>query len=385
VIRICYVVDAPFLGGAELYVSRLATALNRRRFAPSVLMKSGSADPSLSAWADELRAQNVDMMTLPMRLPFHPVDAIAMWRHFERTAPHVVHVNMPGPYDGQMGLVLPLAKASGARTVVTEHLPMVATLWKRATIKRLGYRTLDLAVTMTQSNARFLVDRQAVPPARIRVVPNGVPRSYGVDEDGGRARRFALGLRDSQLAVIYIGNILLHKGLRRLIEAISSARSRERIRLFVAGAGPDEGACRQLATDRGLAGSVVFLGRQSAQKVEELLGAGDVLALPSEIEGLPYVVLEAMASARAVIAGRVYGLPEVVEDGVTGILVEPTRSDEIAESLDRLAEDPDMRRRMGEAGRARFEQYFTLEEQVRQMESLYERLVHGRERSGDGT
>jgi glycosyltransferase involved in cell wall biosynthesis len=95
------------------------------------------------------------------------------------------------------------------------------------------------------------------------------------------------------------------------------------------------------------------------------------------------VVLEAMASRLPVIAGRVYGLPEVVEDGVTGCLVDPMNIDEIAAALDRLAADPPLRRAMGGAGRARFERDFTLERQASTMQSLYETLVHGRaERDG---
>jgi glycosyltransferase involved in cell wall biosynthesis len=383
VIRVCFAVDAPFLGGAELYVSRLATALDPRRVRPMVIMKSSPADPALREWADGLRARDVPVIEVPMRLPFVPFDAIGIWRRIEALAPHVVHVNAPGPYDGQTGLLLPIAKAAGARTVVTEHLPMVPPLWKRAAVKRAAYRALDLAVTMTHANARYLRECQHVPAARVRVVSNGVARSYGASAEQGMTRRWALGLRESRMVVVYLGNILAHKGLRRLIEAIARCSHRDHVHLIVIGTGPDEAACRQLASDRGIAARALFLGRRGTDETEELLAAADVLALPSTIEGLPYVVLEAMASRLPVIAGRVYGLPEVVEDGVTGCLVDPMNIDEIAAALDRLAADPPLRRAMGGAGRARFERDFTLERQASTMQSLYETLVHGRaERDG---
>jgi len=176
---------------------------------------------------------------------------------------------------------------------------------------------------------------------------------------------------------VYLGNVLAHKGLRRLIEAVARSTHRDRLHLVVIGDGPDEGACRQLAADRGIGASVVFLGRRTPQETEELLAAADVLALPSTIEGLPYVILEAMASRLPVVAGRVYGVPEVVEDGVTGLLVDPLRVDEIAAAIDRLAADAALRRAMGDAGRARFEQHFTLEQQAHAMESIYRGLVRG--------
>jgi glycosyltransferase involved in cell wall biosynthesis len=372
-IRICYVVDAPFLGGAELYVARLARALDPGVFSVSVLMRRDAQDPRLLQWAEALRTAGVTVVATPMRLPYVPLDAWRMFRALDAMAPHIVHVNMPGPYDGQFGLVLPIARAAGARTVVTEHLPMVERLWKRALLKRAAYRSLDMAVTMTRANARLLVERQGVPEARVRVVANGIPRAFGTSEDVSRLR-WELGIRDSQTVVAYIGNILPHKGLRRLIEAISKARSRADLRLVVGGTGSDEAPCRQLASDRGLVGQVTFLGWRTARETEALLGASDVLALPSEIEGLPYVLLEAMASRLPVIAGRVYGVPEVVEDGVTGILVDPRDTDDIAAALDRLADAP-LRERMGEAARARFERDFTLEHQAARMQELYRALL----------
>lgn len=374
-IRICYVVDAPFLGGAELYISRLIAALDGRRFSASVLMRRDAHDTRLIEWAHALGERGTHVQTVPMRLPWAPLDAWRIYRALDTLAPHIVHVNVPGPYDGQFGLVLPIARATGARTVVTEHLPMVPRLWKRALIKRMGYRSLDVAITMTDSNAAYLVGRQGVPASKVRVVPNGIPRAFGTIENA-RQRRWELGLRDSQVLIAYVGNIIPHKGLRRLIEAMSQARSRASLHLVVAGTGSDEAACRQLAADRGLAAQVTFCGWLSTEETEAMLSASDVAALPSQWEGLPYVVLEAMACARPVIAGRVFGIPEVVDDGVTGVLVDPMRIDEIAHALDRLA-DAGLREQMGRAGRARFERMFTLEAQAARMQTLYRSLLRG--------
>jgi len=152
-IRICYVVDAPFLGGAELYISRLISALDRGAFTTSVLMRRDVRDARLVEWADALRGRGTGVVSVPMRLPWVPADAWRIYRALDALAPHIVHVNVPGPYDGQFGLVLPIARATGARTVVTEHLPMVPPLWKRALVKRIGYRALDVAVTNAARDA----------------------------------------------------------------------------------------------------------------------------------------------------------------------------------------------------------------------------------------
>jgi len=386
VISICYVVDAPFLGGAELYVSRLATGLDRRRFSPCVLMRENCADERLIRWREELRADGIPVHAVPMRLPFRPSDGVAIWRWFDHSAPHVVHVNMPGPYDGQMGLVVPIARAAGARTVVTEHLPMVERLWKRAWIKSLAYRGLDLGVSMTRVNAHFLVERQGVPENRVRVVANGVPRRFGTDVPDRGAARARAGIPSDRVALLYVGNILRYKGLYRLIEALSNVSPAAVPRpwcLAVVGTGPDEARCRERADALGLRGDVLMLGHRDAAEVEAIMAACDVIALPSEIEGLPYVVLEAMACSRPVVAGRVFGVPEAVDDEVTGLLVDPTREQELVAALERLVQDSELRQRMGRAARARFERDFTLEMQVERMESLYEQLVAGRDRRGN--
>jgi hypothetical protein len=106
-IRICYVVDAPFLGGAELYVARLARALDPRAFSVSVLMRRDAQDPRLMQWAEALRAAGVTVVATPMRLPYVPLDAWRMFRVLDTLAPHIVHVNMPGPYDGSSGSCFP--------------------------------------------------------------------------------------------------------------------------------------------------------------------------------------------------------------------------------------------------------------------------------------
>ncbi len=365
-IRLCFGVDAPFLGGAEYYVSRLATALDRNRFSVSLLMGDGQ-DGALDAWATGLAAEGIRVVRAPMRLPWRLDDAPRVWRELDRLAPHVVHVNMPGPYSGQNALLAPIARAAGARVVTTEHLPMVPPLWKRRALKRLAMRSVDVAVTMTRANAACLVERQRVPAERVRVVPNGIPFGFG------SARPARPGGGD--LTLVFVGNIIAHKGLHTTLEALSKVTSGWRLR--VVGAGPDETRCRELADRLGLASRVTFLGRQSPAQVEQHLSAADALVLPSAMEGLPYVILEAMASSLPVVASNVYGIPEVVVDGETGLLVPPEDAPALSAALARLIESAPLRERLGANARRRFEERFTLERQVETMSALYERLARG--------
>lgn len=373
-IRVVFTVDAPFLGGAEHYVERLATGLDRLRFAPAVVMRSNDVDESLLAWAARLESSGIPVARVRMRLPFHPGDAVPIYRALAAFDPDVVHVNMPGPYSAQMGLLAPLARLAGARVVVTEHLPMVPYLWKRALVKRIAVGFVDAAVAITQANAELLVKRQGFPRRRVRVIENGVAASFGTRLREGNARA-ELGIEARDVAFAFVGNLIEHKGLRRVIEALS--RVPEPWSLVVVGTGPDADPAREVAARLGVSQRVVFLGRCSAEQVERAVAACDVLVLPSSVEGLPYVILEAMACAKPVVSSRVYGIPEAVIDGETGLLVAPDDVPALADALRTLAGDPALRDSLGRAGRARFEERFTLERQIRAMSSLYRELATG--------
>lgn len=380
--NICYVVDAPFLGGAERYVSRVALGLEREEFRPSLVVRETRGDDGgLQAWAESMADLGLPVERVPMRLPFRPWDAVGIQRAVEAASPHVVHVNMPGPYDGQMGLVAPIARMCGARAVVvTEHLPMVARLWKRALVKRLAMHYVDAVLTVAQANVPYLVGPQSVPSAKIRVIPNGLRADYGSLRAPREEVLGAYGIPVARVLVAFVGNLLRHKGLHRLIAALSEVGG-EDWHLVVAGTGPEEQRCRARVDALGRADQATFTGILSPEDVERLLSAVDILALPSTTEGMPYVVLEAMACGLPVVASRVYGIPEMVRDGEGGVLVDPTDVGGLARALQRLIADGSLRKRMGSAGRERFQESFTLERQVSAIENVYRELLGSRGRT----
>jgi glycosyltransferase involved in cell wall biosynthesis len=347
-IRVCYMVDAAFLGGAELYVSQLATALDPDEFEASVIVRT-ARHPDLEGWVARLRETHVRVLSAPMNLPYHPSDAVSILRVLDSVGPHVVHVNMPGPHNGQNALLVPLARLGGARTVVTEHLPMVEGSRKRAALKSLAYRWLDCAITVSRANVAFLRELQGVETGRIRMVHNGIV-DVPAPEDGGEATRRELGAARDEALIWFVGNLLPHKGLCDLIRALSMS-GRKDWRLAVLGDGPERYEAERLAAGAGIIDRVAFLGRRPPEAVRAMLPAGDVLALPSHMEGLPYTVLEAMAARLPVISCAVFGIPEAVRDGETGLLVAPGDVPALSRALDALLEDAAMRRRMG-AGRA---------------------------------
>lgn len=366
-------IDSPYVGGAERYVSLLVDTLDRRRFLPSLIVKEGEG---LDEWCDGHAASGTQVTRLPMNLPFRPHHAPTIVRAIRDHAPHVAHVNMPGPYNGQTGLLAPLARVAGASAVaVTEHLPMVESLWKRALVKRIAYRWVDRVFTVCEDNVRFLRERQGVQREKITVVYNGVRQDLGRDADARRDEaRACLGLGDDILAIAMIGSLTRRKGVDVLMQALANTKTHD-WRLLLAGDGEDGDELMKMSRDLGLDHAIVFLGHQGRDEVERLLVAADLVVVPSSMEGMPYVILEAMACSTAVVASRVNGIPEAALHEQTALLTPPGDIDSLRTALTRLMSDKTLRREFGRAGRRRFDELFTLERHTADMESAYGSLL----------
>jgi glycosyltransferase involved in cell wall biosynthesis len=141
----------------------------------------------------------------------------------------------------------------------------------------------------------------------------------------------------------------------------------------VVGEGPDRDAVAQAIHDRGLADRVELTGTR--EDVAQILARADVFVLSSRSEGMPMSALEAMAAGLPVVATAVGGVPELVVDGETGFLVPPGDAPALSRALDRILGDPDLRRRLGEAGRQRAGGMFALPEWQAAHLRLYEELL----------
>ena len=186
---------------------------------------------------------------------------------------------------------------------------------------------------------------------KITIVHCGVdPAAYG------RRPREAFGKR-----VIFVGRLDPVKGAPLLVEAMAQVLAQHPdARLTLVGDGPARALAEAKAKSLGIANRVTFAGFQSQGAVATLLEESDMLVLPSFAEGVPVVLMEAMASRLPVIASRVAGVQELVDDGVSGFAVPPGDVATLANRIGQLMADPALAARMGQAGRATVEQEFTI-------------------------
>jgi glycosyltransferase involved in cell wall biosynthesis/GT2 family glycosyltransferase len=178
--------------------------------------------------------------------------------------------------------------------------------------------------------------------------------------------------------LLFVGRLAAVKGVPLLLQALAEARqARPDLRLTLVGDGPERPALQAEAKALGLAGACDFVGYQSQQAVADLLSRHDALVLPSFAEGVPVVLMEAMAARLPVIATRVAGVPELVEDGVSGLLIPPGDPAPLTAAILRLMTDPDLRARMGEAGRARVARDFDAGAEAARLALLFRGALAG--------
>jgi glycosyltransferase involved in cell wall biosynthesis len=248
--------------------------------------------------------------------------------------------------------------------------------WLQKTLQKWVCRAAD-HVLVNASAVQEVLLAQGYAPSRISVIRNGIDVSRFRDRAGTEPVRPGLGLPPTAPVVAVFSRLNRLKGIEYFLEAAALlAKSFEEVRFLIVGDSISDAyrvELEQFAAGLGLAERVVFTGFRS--DVPELLSEVCVSVLPSLSEGLSNVVLEAMAAGVPIVATSVGGTPEMVEDGVTGLLVPPRDAAALAQAIGSLLGDPARGRSIGQAARRRVAERFSLEATVRETEQLYERLL----------
>ena len=228
-------------------------------------------------------------------------------------------------------------------------------------------------------------------PSRTETVPYGVDTQRFKPDPSARAHvRAAHGLTDDDAVVFAIGRLVRKKGFEYLVEAIAGLQTRvPNVRLVLAGWGDLEASLRSQAYQLGLSDRIRFAGLVPHDTVPGWLAAADVIAVPSvrdeagNVDGLPNVVLEGLASGTAVVATTAGGIASVISDGATGLLVPERDVKALSDAIGRLLGDAVLRNRLGRGARAAMEQTGTWAQVIDRYEAAYARAVAGGA-TGDG-
>ncbi len=349
-LRVAHVALQLDTGGMERLLVEFARHHDRRLVEPIVV-----ALGERGAVADEIEACGVRVVTLGMRPGLRPAAIWRIARWLRNDGIDLVHTHNTKPllYAG------PAAQWAGVRAVIhTRHGQRFAAKGRQTMLFRLASRCADRMVCVSADGADLCL-REGIDASALSVVRNGV------DCDRFEARG-----GDPAGPLLFVGRLSPEKDIPTLIEAMAILRRDDpRVSLLIAGGGACAEEIAALVRVRGLADRVQLLGPVS--DVAALHRRARCFVLPSRTEGMPLTVIEAMASGLPVVATRVGGTPEVVEEGVTGILVPPGNAPELAAALRRMAADPERSRTMGLAGAQRARERFDARVMVRAYEQLY--------------
>jgi glycosyltransferase involved in cell wall biosynthesis len=225
------------------------------------------------------------------------------------------------------------------------HLHAVRSKWGRAggwlyeRVQQAALRETHRVIAVSRDTETFFLNLYPWLEGRTQTIPVGVDTHLFRPRDSEEARA-SLRLPPEARIILFVGRLDEVKGLPLLLEAMRMlAAAREDIGLWIVGHGPDEQALRRRAHELGLAGRCHFVGRAERQTVAEYMNAADVLVLQSAWEGMPTVVLEALASGLPCVSTGVGDVPEVVIDGKTGYVIEP-EPQAIADGIEKVLARP---------------------------------------------
>ncbi len=363
-LNVMQMTDVTGRGGAEKALVDLALHLDRRRFNVSVC-----ATRSAGNYQHLLDAAGVPSLILERNSRWDAAKLGGLVRVLRQKRIHVLHTHLFG--SNTWGRLL--GKLAGVPVIIAhEHWSSKAE--REVWVDRLLYHLSDRIIVPSQASKTLVMEMEHIPERYLSVVYNGVNMAQFAPQDDAAVRE-ELGLAPDAMVIGSVGRLSTDKGGQDgLIRAVAAVhQTHPQVRLVFVGDGPLRVGLEALVFELGMSEIVRFTGQRA--DVSRLLGAFDIFVLPSLREALPIAVIEAMAMRLPVVAARIGGIPEVVEDSVTGRLVPPGDEAALVAVLAQLVADPALVARLGTAGQAHVQSRFTVEQMVGRVGQLYEELA----------
>jgi glycosyltransferase involved in cell wall biosynthesis len=372
--KILFLIGSMGVGGAERFLKELVIRVPRGEFDVTLvcLWERG-------LWGRELeeRAFRVLCLEKKLGLDFRLLPRLVGLMSRER--PDIVNTHLwTADLWGRLAALL----ARVPWVVVTEQNVDVWKRWYHRLLDRLLFLGTDLVICVSEEVRAYYERELGVPARKIRVIPNAIDLGpFAAPPPEGRLRE-EVGAEPGEFLFVCAARLHPQKGHPVLFEAVARLveEGRRGFKVLLAGDGSLRGDLEAKVASLGLASRVRFLGLR--HDMPSVLLQADAFVLPSLYEGLPLAVLEAMAARLPVVATRVGGNSEAVEDGKTGLLVPPADAPALAEAMARLLGDRAAARAMGEAGRLRVEARYDIERITGLTLALFRQGLRPTRRSG---
>jgi glycosyltransferase involved in cell wall biosynthesis len=369
--KIVHIAKVTGIHGMEKHLLTLLPGLSSEEY-EIIFLILVEPHKSVSAYCRLLEKNNVIFHTIPIRAD---IDILCFWRivQYVRTLrPALVHTHL---IHGDVYGITAAKLAGSAHIISTKHND--DDFRTRGPIKMLNQvlgRQVTHIITISNWLHEFASTVELIPPEKLTTIFYGLALpQVSRDRDLVRSQ---LGCASQDILLGIIARLVEQKGHRYLLDAFARAlQEYQNLRLLIVGSGELEEKLKQQVKEAQLTNRVMFTGYQA--DVYDLLNAFDIFIHPSLWEGFGLSVLEAMAMGKPVIATQVSAIPELVEDGVTGFLVQPRDTAALSAMILKLARDPSLQKQLGEKGRERWKTFFSVERMVQATKTVYAKVLAG--------
>jgi len=368
-LKVLLVYFEPQSSGQTTHVLSLAHGLDKGKYAITVVLPT-HLHHSITAF----KQTGVAIVPLPMRKILWNTQSIAsLMRLIRRQNIDIVHV-----HSQEAGLLVRvLARAAGAKVIIytpqCTNIRHLRWFWLYRSIEKILSYITDTIISVNETD-RIRIIRWGIPSSKVITIKNGIDLNSFKEPINVEKMKQMLGLDEKRPVVMQVGRLSDQKNPLTFVKGASLvAGEHPDVQFVLVGDGPLKDEVEAYIQELGMNRHMRCLGWQD--NAYKLIAIADIISLTSRWEGLPYVLLEAMAWSRPVVTTAVNGCPEIVKHGITGYLVPNNDATTWAKYVIKLLENPGQSVEMGKRGNASLKEELSLEKMIEQTEQLYDRLI----------
>jgi len=359
----------PQSSGQTTHVLSLAQGLDKDKYGITVVLPS-----QLRQSITSFRQTGVSVVPLPMRkIIWKPQSIISLMRLIWGRKFDIIHV-----HSQEAGLLVRImARAAGAKVIIytpqCTNIRQTRWFWIYRSLEKILSYITDKIISVSETDRRRIF-RWGIPSSKVVTIKNGIDPKLNRETLDIAGMKQKLDLDEKQPVVMQIGRLSYQKNPQAFVMGASLVINEHHdVKFILVGDGPLMEEVEEYIQELGIQNHVNCLGWQD--NAYNLIAVADIITLTSRWEGLPYVLLEAMAWSRPVVTTAVNGCPEVVKHGVTGYLVPYEDTNTWAMYVNKLLEDDKKSKDMGRSGNSRLKADFSLKKMIEQTEEIYDNLT----------
>ncbi len=365
-INVIHLVEELTIGGLEKILTTIVLNLNKEKYNVSVwCLREGGF------FANKLVKEGIDVKILHISTSRNPLSIYKLYKLLKSHKFDIIHTHA---YSA--GTIGRISAFLAGIPVIISHNHSVYDYYNKYYhfVEWLLSHITDKIICISDVVNRFANKTQRINAKKLITIHNGIDSEYAVSEKRTSGLRKELGIPVDHSVICTIAHMEEHKGIKYLIESASLLlQSRNDVSFLLVGEGALKEELKILCADLKIEKNVIFAGERS--DIPEILSLTDIFVLPSLREGLGLAILEAMACGKPVIATNVGGIPEIVKDGVSGILVSPKDPEVLHSAMNELLGNREKLRKMGYNGKRVCNESFDSKTMIGKIEDLYDSLM----------